>query len=397
MQAELIQHPVGQGGMYSGKLDCGARPVRWVYDCGSNQSRELQRELGHVAADGPVDILFLSHLDSDHVSGVDLLLAATEVTEVVLPYLSRVDLTLTISRDVEAGTLNGTFLEFATNPAGWFISRGVQNVTFVDGRADDSPPDDGADGPGGPTEGGGGGADDLGYKWSRSPSGTHKTKGATVQRMDTNAVVQVSSARGWIDWVLAPYAHRPSNARTLDFRKALKIVGFQGMSMKKIADQARTSAGREKLRECYDALWSNHNLVSMSLYAGPEKQIPNSWTSWNNPSEHHFWHAQSSEIGWLATGDAYLASNVRRSALLTHYKRYLAQVGTFIVPHHGASTYFHRDLVDAFPSLRLGVAAAGRNGYGHPHKEVRDAVRRRCPFLRVGENPASALRVQAEF
>lgn len=47
----------------------------------------LGQEVMEVANGGHVDLLFLSHLDSDHVNGVDRLLALTTVGEVVLPLL----------------------------------------------------------------------------------------------------------------------------------------------------------------------------------------------------------------------------------------------------------------------------------------------------------------------
>jgi glyoxylase-like metal-dependent hydrolase (beta-lactamase superfamily II) len=154
MKSTIVQRPVGQGGLLQGSLDCGATPLRWMYDCGSNQIDSLYREISRVAANPSLDILFLSHLDSDHVSGIDRLLTMVSVSEVVLPYLREADISLAVCRDVEAGRLTGLFLDFAADPAGWLIGRGVVTVTFVEGRGDDGPDDDGPDGT--PETGGGG-------------------------------------------------------------------------------------------------------------------------------------------------------------------------------------------------------------------------------------------------
>ena len=86
LQVRMNQHPVGQGGFFTGSLDVGATPFRWAYDCGSNQLDPLVQEIASVAAQGDLDVLFLSHLDSDHVSGIDVLLSQCRVGEVVLPY-----------------------------------------------------------------------------------------------------------------------------------------------------------------------------------------------------------------------------------------------------------------------------------------------------------------------
>jgi len=131
MQVKMIQHAVGQGGLFSGELNAGQGLLRWIYDCGSNQRDALLREIKTVAESGEIDLLFLSHLDSDHICGVDQLLAQVEVREVVLPYLNERTLLATIARDASRSSLNGTMVEAASDLAGWFGSRGVETITFV--------------------------------------------------------------------------------------------------------------------------------------------------------------------------------------------------------------------------------------------------------------------------
>lgn len=64
-----------------------------------------------------------------------------------------------------------------------------------------------------------------------------------------------------------------------------------------------------------------------------------------------------------------------------------------MLPHHG-SIHNHSDLVlDAMPQMLIGYAAAGPNGYGHPHRDVQDAVNghRRAHFHRVSEKRFSQI------
>lgn len=393
MQVEVIQHPVGQGGLYSGKLDYDSEPFRWVYDCGSNQSDALQRELEGLGP-GTINVLFLSHLDSDHIRGVDVLLAIAEVeiSEVVLPYLSEVERVAAIVSDIEAGALTGTFLEFAADPARWLIRRGVQIVTFIEGRDDDSPRDDERGEPTGGGEGGGG-EGGIVYKW-HSPESLYKREinGAIVQRRATTDFINVPSPT---NWVLLPYAHRPSPSRLRKFQDALRATYGRNRSVSRIVAEARTRDGRKRLRDCYDALWSNHNLVSMSLYAGPRSPNARIRDLEFNGKRPCPWRQASGAVGWLSTGDSNLASRTRRLALLSHYRRFLPQVSVFVVPHHGAANYFHRDLATSFSNLVVSVAAAGRNGYGHPHRKVIDAFQNKCAFHNVSEVPNSILRMQA--
>lgn len=74
---------VGQGGFSMGTLYEASTPQRrlytYVYDCGSNQLTDLRREIEsaqlHFDIDEvrKIDTLFISHLDSDHVNGIDML------------------------------------------------------------------------------------------------------------------------------------------------------------------------------------------------------------------------------------------------------------------------------------------------------------------------------------
>jgi beta-lactamase superfamily II metal-dependent hydrolase len=64
------------------------------------------------------------------------------------------------------------------------------------------------------------------------------------------------------------------------------------------------------------------------------------------------------------------------------------------------SIHNHSDLVlDAMPRLRVGYAASGPNSYGHPHRDVRDAVRaqRWANFRRVTQKHRTQITVGVEL
>lgn len=91
--AVMRQRPVGHGWFHSGALGRAAARLRWVYDCGASRKQGIERlasEIAILKGDGEervLDLLFLSHFDRDHVSGVTELLKALKVSTVVLPYL----------------------------------------------------------------------------------------------------------------------------------------------------------------------------------------------------------------------------------------------------------------------------------------------------------------------
>ncbi|WP_031326349.1 ComEC/Rec2 family competence protein [Rhodobacter capsulatus] len=380
MRVRMVQHAVGQGGLHCGELTLGQKPLRWVYDCGSNQADALKREVGSIARDGEIDLLFLSHLDSDHVNGVDLLLSQVKVREVILPYLNEEALVATIARDVSRGALTGVLVEAVSDLSGWFGSRGVETVTFVDDSDDE-----GGDGPDVPDAPAGGGDGDCTAKWTGEPAPFPETSyvaqtGAGIAKMRRaflGAALLVMTPGGRLNWALVPYVHKPSAALMKAFNDALDAEFGKGTDKKAIAQLAKDPAIRERLRNCYDALWADHNLISMTLYSGPIKpesmeidiSICRRYPYWH---PHHEWADCG---GWMLTGDAHLDGLRRRRRFLKFYRRFLGLTNIFMVPHHGSVHNHSDEVLNAMPELRVGYAAAGPNNYGHPHNEVRDSVR----------------------
>ncbi len=389
MHVRLAQHAVGQGGFLTGQLGLGSSVFRWAYDCGSNQSDPLQREISVAAGEGSIAVLFLSHLDSDHISGLDRLLASTTVVEVVLPYLEDSTVVLSICNDLDKGRLSGLFLDFADNPAAWLIGRGAQRVTFVRIQPDGLTPEDGTPIP---PETPPGAEGPIVAKWSKPPVSVAKISGKEVQELQPGSMLFCVAQRRVLNWVLVPYAHEPTVQRASAFLKLLRQT-FGKRSLKSIAREARTEAGRTRLRACYDALWQNHNLVSMSLYAGPANSphtviYPNE--GWSFAFRRH--------VGWLCTGDANLSGQRRRTALIEYYRHFLSQIGALVLPHHGSADSFHPHLLSSLPNVAVAIAAAGRNPYGHPHPGVRAAVNTvGLHFIQVKESPRTTLRMRVEL
>ena len=70
-----VFHPVGQGAFYSESFYTGFGTFNMVYDCGSMSkgvdniiSNSFDKDNGN-----DIDILFISHFDSDHVNKIALL------------------------------------------------------------------------------------------------------------------------------------------------------------------------------------------------------------------------------------------------------------------------------------------------------------------------------------
>ena len=400
MDVTMMQHPVGQGGLFSGQIQLGNSKARWVYDCGSNQMDRLGQEVMEVANGGHVDLLFLSHLDSDHVNGVDRLLALTTVGEVVLPYLSALEYAGTVGRDIATGALSVTFLEFLADPAKWLISRGVGTVSYVQSVDPEKPgPDERV------TEQEGKRSEafsdqDLRVEWPSSAVKKRAAKKGTVQDIAIGGALSVMMQGGQVNWVLAPFAHKPPKSYTKAFTNAIDKVFGKGLTRSAIAGHARTADGRKKLRECYDHFWDDHNLVSMSLYAGPRAtpvistmEMP--FKLWKRPGP-----TLPREIGWLATGDAHLARFGRYRAWSEFYSSYVERIGVLVLPHHGSWLSYNPGFASSFPNLYACLVAAGPNQYGHPDSRIYKHMvraRRLLKWHHVSEHPDSGFGYRASI
>lgn len=86
-------HPAGHGTFFSGRIqsDNGSFPdFVWIYDCGSRRRshlRALAEQFRRGLSPPRIDLMCLSHFDSDHVSGLDVFFqAGFHVDTLVLPY-----------------------------------------------------------------------------------------------------------------------------------------------------------------------------------------------------------------------------------------------------------------------------------------------------------------------
>ena len=90
---EMIRtiHPIGQGAFYSERFidNDGKTVFLAVYDCGSQNKKKLNLEIANYFQEVDIiDILFISHLDLDHVSGLQKLLECkVSVKHLVLPLM----------------------------------------------------------------------------------------------------------------------------------------------------------------------------------------------------------------------------------------------------------------------------------------------------------------------
>ena len=425
MEVSMNQHPVGQGGLFTGCLTFCDKKFRWVYDCGTDHRRHskaaLVREINGISNIGDIDVLFLSHLDSDHVSGVDDLSRKCQrnghkIREVVIPYMSDTALIFSMARDEANGRLTQRYISVVSNFYGFLGDLGAERVIITqssdpegDIRRDDRPrrrpsdlprsseperdPDDSPRGSDPERDSGG-------LTFLARGSDGHLLHLRQVEELEKDGITPfwcfkedpkllvrrgVGSATQIIDVVsdlnlifscwndcmlnftLASHAHRPSTRLLRRFENQLSIE-FKGLPKSEISKQALIPAGRAKLLKCYGMIWKNHNLVSMSLYCGPFVSKGSFCLSAKQV------RYNCNRGGWLLTGDSKLSVVRRRKKFIERYKKYMPKTCTFMAPHHGSSGYFGFGLLRPMKNLKVCYAAAESHHYGHPGPAVINAV-----------------------
>lgn len=114
VQVDTHQFPVGQGGLMTCSIECrqphaNRRRFHFVFDCGSINKEHLRESLNEIETRA-LDILFISHLDADHVNCIDMLLERMTVETVVLPCLDPLQVTAIVCESLNGSGMTGDFV-----------------------------------------------------------------------------------------------------------------------------------------------------------------------------------------------------------------------------------------------------------------------------------------------
>jgi hypothetical protein len=140
---EVHWWPVGQGLFMSGRLfGAASGQFTWVYDCGST-SGAAERDKAIAAfrkelAGRRIDLVTLSHFDSDHINGIVALIRGVRVRTLLLPYVPLWQ-RLLIALGEEIGA-DEALLAFYLDPAGYLASiegSEIDEIVFVPGAGPD--------------------------------------------------------------------------------------------------------------------------------------------------------------------------------------------------------------------------------------------------------------------
>ena len=123
-------HSAGHGTFFTGVLYLGdgksTYRFSWVYDCGSRRKNLIEKNYDELNdfLNQKIDMICLSHFDSDHINGLETLIQKSEfgIRNLVLPYLP-------FSQRLETAfkTKSIDVLSFALDPIGHLHAKGLLN------------------------------------------------------------------------------------------------------------------------------------------------------------------------------------------------------------------------------------------------------------------------------
>jgi hypothetical protein len=415
------QRAVGQGFFHTAELEAqDGRKLRYVYDCGAMKKYETQcnaridEYLSTVGAKAELDVLFISHIHFDHISGIERLLDKTKgltVDTIVMPLINVADRLFAYARaaNEDPATINDAFFrELIANPANALGRLGPRQLLFVrrgspDGGAPGSmgEDDDGPDrAPDTPRVWGGERVEGLYWKLIGQGTGREyeqrftKSDGTeavtNVAEVDDTLAIATAGGESCVEWILAPFIDPIiQSKRNLFLSELASARGMPVSDLKSwLADTQNIAEllinGVADLTAAYGVVANDFNLTSLCLYSGPKVKDGSTASMYHaSLGAYPFGPAPLQEIGWLATGDAALSVKMRAAAFAKHYGMHIRNTGTLTVPHHGSDHNHNPELVKRIDASFHIVAADAFSTWRHPGSKMTQCVASMGRFLSV--------------
>ena len=345
-----IFHPVGYGAFYSERHD----GFNIVYDCGTKKQKSVDSVVESAfTKEDIIDILFISHFDSDHVSKISLLMKSVKgIKKVVMPLLYKEDEIFLINfYRIKRIPL----LRMIQNSQRFF---GSETVIIKIKHTKEIISDAGSIF-----------LDDI-RKSQTIESGTK----IITSTFDNN-------------WAYIPYNYDYKTSNT----KIESFLTAQGFDVKEFKTNSKytlkeITKARKKISDSYKLLPYTINQNSMIVYSGP---IIND--SSGKESFHDCMQKDSSvkivrqdkRSACIYTGDAKLQD----CKIKNIYKDYWSNVGTIQIPHHGSIDNFTDEcLEDEYYNCPMSVPLHSKHKHHPNQKVINDIYRKNCCPIQITED-----------
>ncbi|WP_339005847.1 MBL fold metallo-hydrolase [Fusobacterium polymorphum] len=337
--------PVGQGAFYVEKFE---NKKNIIYDCGSMHNKNKIPNLieNCFKKNEIIEAIFISHLDEDHMNGVEELLKKCEVKRICFPLITeemKLILKIKIMIEEAIGSSYSEFVkEFIENPEEAIKKiiekKKIELIEIL-------------------------------------PMGEENKKEIDKEIIKNNKIKRIEKKSGediaqeikgleynGNKWELIPYNFK-QETRINEFKKNLKKEFKDEISLEKVEEiwKNNKDSSKEKIKKAYKNIKGSLNTNSMTLFSG----IIQDEKSYYNTSISNYIYIK---VGCLYTGDYEAKGKNKWETLEKAYQNYWKWIGFIQVPHHGSSHNCNDNLINKNAIYFISVGE--KNRYKHPSPEV---------------------------
>ena len=390
-------HPIGQGGFYTGILGLYGRnnsQFNFVYDCGTLSERNnlnyAIESYKNTLRNDTIDVLFISHLDDDHVNGIVDLLRGIHCKNIYLPYLSPFERLLVAIRHNPRDTKDfKDFIRFITSPHNYLLEidgNNIGTINYIKGNSKGEITNEQKAIE--PSESNNEFTDNL----DLLPQSEYN---AEIESISQSSKILFKKANGKLNfgfiWEFYLF-HEPGSITQIEqFRNAIQDIYCFEVDTKLTSEELviilSNTDNLKELRKKFRAIFKNLNKTSLVVQHKPLSYkyshiSKEQYFIWNvghyfNPLIRNFKrlinrNSNSIDYRWgvtLLTGDIGL-DQIENS---NYIENQLKNVQVFQVPHHGSNTRWNKIYLDKLNNKGLTSSVINfgyGNTYGHPKPNV---------------------------
>ena len=353
-------YPVGQGGFYSESFKAENNNFNVVYDCGSI-SRGVDKVISNsFDKNEDIDILFISHFDSDHVNKINILKNSVgKIKTVIMPLLSEEDKDFLLLVYKWLGSEYKNSLDILNNPKEFFGSE--TKIIWVREVVE-----------------------------SRDEESNQEIR--DVAEIEDGAEIKSGeninfSLEGRKFWIYKPYNYK----NKIRHKELLKKFRENNILINDLKDIEYIFNHIKEIRKCYKEVEGSINQNSLVLYSNLIEYKDSTACIYIYIREdywkfHPFWRYCFSKnqfnLGCIYTGDVHLKTIVDDFKNKIKRCKYYLPVNTIQVPHHGSKNGFDIDFFNDFSEGRRRIISpisfGLSNPYGHPSNMVIKQLTSEC-------------------
>lgn len=393
-------YPVGQGLFYSSQFYYENRDngktieCNIIFDCGSENLEQINKSIDQYFDRynrKVIDVLIISHLHFDHISGLDKILNDTsiKIKTIVLPYLYPEERILLA---VDNSKLDDWYYRFLSNPLGYLSE--YDNIGNIITIASDNDND----------------------TIHSIPEGQFfndeniNPDSILINRLTGNAFlsdfvnaneniqnskkISFAQDKGYLiigNFLYLSFFNYSVSKSKLDEFKG-KIIDFGILTPLSFKEIIKSKKKLDFLKKAYEVFGKDLNISSLAMFQGIINPLKN-----KNPQDYYFdcycrhhrywhyhdafcdnccdfpYHCEKKQIicGKILLGDIKLNYKLKSKSLFEQFEKLLPSVMQIQISHHGADCGWNDELINQFSKKTKYIVSYGiENKYSHPHKNV---------------------------